>query len=123
MKQYVVILTGGNCLIGEESKRKFPPKLKVVHRFGFATTRVVTATTREEACKLAIEAAYRELKDSNEIRIINDASNPPSFEIDEITEYEIGEKIDAPNKGFTFFPEEPTSTEVDPGPGTRDRRN
>ena len=96
--KYRVLLSGCNVLVGRPLRQEHGLGGDVV--LGFATTRIVTAADRDEACKAAIESALAELRDL----MANEASNPPKFVVEEIEELSDADDR-RPPKGFTFFKE------------------
>jgi hypothetical protein len=101
--KYVIMVSGRNLKISDDFKRDAGPRKKAVLSVACVTTRVVTAASVDEACKLAIASARQELEAS----IVNDHSDPPILEIEEIVrEVKDDDVVNAPTKGFTFYPEE-----------------
>ena len=106
--KYRIIVSGGNLLVADETKKTFDPRLRAAPALGFVTTRMVTASSRREACELAIESARQELQKSSDVFVTNDPSNPPTFEIAEIDELDDRHSGSASRTGFTFFPDDRT---------------
>jgi hypothetical protein len=94
MKKYRLLLNGRNFLMRVDGR---------LERSGFYTTRIVTASSPEEAEKLAIDL----IRNDSSLRasVLNEPSNPPIIYVDEYAELEGEESADGPNAGYTFYPE------------------
>lgn len=91
MKKYEVVLTGKNFIIKEDELR----------RIGFYTTRVVEATSVEEAKNVALSKIRN---DNRLIEIVNnDESDPPMLFINELKELE--SSSESKDTGYSFYKE------------------
>jgi hypothetical protein len=98
--QYVLLVHCENILL--KRKGRFWQRSRVVD-FSAVTTRVVTASTPEEAGRLAVESALAELQTND---LMNTPSDPPRCMAGEVLRMVgDGDAVDAPRRGFTFYSE------------------
>lgn len=69
-----------------------------VGRYGFYTTRYFLAASSGEAQSLAFAAIRQELRESSVL-------DTCELRVEEIAELDSFEGVDAPGRGFTFYPE------------------
>ena len=95
MKTFYVMLNGRNFLLEIDG----PPK-----RYGFYSSKVVTASDEEEAELKAVDLvrAEQDLKAPT----LNAKDDPPMLYLEEIREITKEKAKDIPTKGHTFYPED-----------------
>ncbi len=71
-------------------------------KYGFYTTRFVTAADESEAEKLAVEMLRIELRKS----VMNDKSDSPVMFVEEIEELKSFDGLNSPGTGFVWYPDE-----------------
>ena len=99
------IMICGTIPVNDQVRTALTSPLLNVATLGFATTRVVTAPNRDEACELAIDSAHRELRSSLVVPVEWNPSSSPTFTIEEIEELLQNDGGNGPKRGFTFYPE------------------
>lgn len=103
---YVVTVDVANILLDDTFMMAAGSKRRMGCRHGGVTTRVVTASTMEEAKEMAIGRARAELESGVSIPVTNSSSNPPIYTVTGIRAVDDDEASGIPNAGFTLFPED-----------------
>ena len=76
-------------------------------RFGFYTTRLVEAPSRDEAERFAVESLRQE--DRLRGRVLNHQSDPPMLFVEEIDELSPAEAVEDRALGLAFYEEKPAA--------------
>jgi hypothetical protein len=92
LNKYSVLVEGENLLMD----------LQGVQRYGFFTTRYVKAADGEAASQYAVDLAREELLSSG--LLLNERGDNPIFSVSEILQIGTFNGVNAPGKGFTFYP-------------------
>ncbi len=92
LNKYSVLVEGENLLIDVQG----------VQRVGFFTTRYVKAANEKGASQRAVDLAREELRSTGSL--LNERGDEPIFSVNEIVQIETFSGVDAPGKGFTFYP-------------------
>jgi hypothetical protein len=95
MKTYCVMVNGRNFLLEMDGAAK---------RYGFYSTKVVTASDEREAELKAVDLVRAE--QSLRTAIKNSKDDPPLIYLEEIREISKKEAKGIPTKGHTFYPED-----------------
>lgn len=93
VKKFRVLVEGVNFLIEMDNE---------LGKYGFYTTRFVTAADESEAEKLAVEMLRIELRKS----VMNDKSDSPVMFVEEIEELKSFDGLNSPGTGFVWYPDE-----------------
>jgi len=94
MKKFIVFIAGKNLLIKDEKE--------VIQNSGFYTTRFINADNSSHAKSNSLTLIREEL---NGI-ILNDFSNPPVIEVNELNEVDSFGDNQVPGAGFTWYIED-----------------
>lgn len=92
MKKFKILIEGKNLLIRIEEE---------INRVGFFATRFVQSENRDAAEKAALNLIKNELRDI----LLNERSDPPKMNIDEVFEVESFEETTS-DTGFTWYVED-----------------
>jgi hypothetical protein len=92
LNRYSVLVEGENLLMDFEG----------VQRFGFFTTRYVKAADVKGASQSAVNLAREELLSTGSL--LNEPGDDPIFSVSEIHRIDTFNGVNAPGKGFTFYP-------------------
>jgi hypothetical protein len=101
MIDFVVVLSIGNILVSENTKKRLGKKALLSRALGAVTTRHVSASNPDDAFEVAKKSAEDELRNSDLAPILNGSSSPLSFDLEEVRENLSGGEL--PRSGFTFF--------------------
>lgn len=93
VKKFRVLVEGVNFLIEMDNE---------LRKYGFYTTRFVTAEDEVQAEKLAVEMLRFELRNS----VRNDKSDSPVMFVEEIEELKSFDQVDTPGTGFVWYTDE-----------------
>ena len=93
MAKYSVFIRGENLFIEIDGK---------IGRYGFYTTRYVEAEDENAATSIVLELIQKELAKVS----LNDSTDAPLLEMEEIQEIESFGDIKPPGSGFSLFKEE-----------------
>ena len=102
-KTYVLTIIGENILLSDKLRSILGRSFRNVLSLGFATTRVVVAEDIQTAMELGIKDAHDSILQALPIPMANDATNPPTFRVDNVTLFDREEDYSGPRAGFTFF--------------------
>jgi hypothetical protein len=97
VKKYIVMLEGRNFIFEHEGEPT---------RFGFSTSRDVTAANPEEAERLAIQDIRGD--DRLNAPLLNDPSNPPRITVTHHIEVESFDPVSRPNLDYIFYEDRDT---------------
>ena len=97
VKKYIVMLEGRNFIFEHEGEPT---------RFGFSTSRDVTAANPEEAERLAIEDIRGD--DRLNAPLLNDPSNPPRITVTHHIQVEAFDPVSRPNLDYIFYEDRDT---------------
>jgi hypothetical protein len=104
--KFVVRIEANNLILSDWAKKSLGPAAENSPSLGCYATRVVEAADRDEATSHVIQSVRQELMESSAISPLeNLPDNPIMVKIDSVRTVPNGAKPNAPEVGFTFYPE------------------
>jgi hypothetical protein len=100
--KYAIIVSGRNLRIRRRRWWTFGLLSSAPDTIDFVTTRYVTASTQEDACRTAIALVHEELRSSKAFMIV-DSVSLPIVEISEIHELDESAPDRGTGRGFIFY--------------------
>ena len=104
--QYVVKVEANNLVLSEWAKKYLGHPAKKAASIGCFATRVVDAVDQDAAMSAVVDSVRKELSEKAIVSpLMNDPSNPMTLKVNSVRSVAPGDTANAPDAGFTFFPE------------------
>lgn len=104
--KFVVRVEVNNLLLSNWAKKSLGPAAESSTSLGCYATRIVEATNQDEAILNIMQSIHKELIETSVISPIeNPSDNPITVKLDSIRMVPVGAEPNAPEAGFTFYPE------------------